>query len=179
VFEQLRETLNRKANRLSDPINVALVAEAISDSMVGAITSTSSTAGVRTGRMVDNLGYVSPVTFTGSGYRVGVGQKKSDEERQAESGTISAFLQDYPQYRGGFGFTKSMAWWSLSSEAKDVLAGERMMGRYGGEIGKSPYWVQQNQGMAEVGIEPRHFVDGAVQGVGAKVVRIIQEALRE
>ena len=56
----------------------------------------------------------------------------------------------------------SMAWWYLSHEAKEILFEERLKGRFGGTMGKAPYWNVQNQGEPKANVEALYFIQKAL-----------------
>jgi hypothetical protein len=176
VFEQLRTMLEAKAKRVANP-DLHILGIRVANAVTLEVARTSSLGGgFKSYKMLDNLAFVSPTTPSESGYRVGIGKEVA--EPSAPSGTIAAFLIDYPQYRRGYADKGSMAWWGLPKEGKRQLAVDRLSGLYGGVEGKSPYWVQQDEGMSSVGIASRNFIDAGVRIIPDEVEKIIKEALR-
>jgi hypothetical protein len=176
VFERLRQALELKANRVANP-DLDFLGLHVANVIMEAVVRTSSMrGGYRSNRMLLNMGFVSPVTNTATGRRVGISKEQAEDH--APSGTISAFLEDYPQYRRSFKVPARMAWWALPLEARTVLAQARESGLYGGIVGKSPYWVQQEEGMSSVGIEPRKFIEEGLKIIPSEVERLMREALQ-
>jgi hypothetical protein len=174
VFERLRQVLESQVKKVANP-DLHSLGVHVSEAILQSAIQTMSHAGFRSGVMFSNLAHVGFPEFTANGSRIGIAKEQVDHP--APSGTISAFLQDYPQYKGYFESPKK-AWSWLKPEAKRLLALGRMSGLYGGESGKSSYWMEQNEGAMDVGIEPRHFIEAGLKVIPSEVDRLMREALQ-
>jgi hypothetical protein len=57
---------------------------------------------------------------------------------------------------------KSLAWWYLSREARQLLRQERRQGRFGGQPGKAPYWYVQEHGNVNANLRARFYIRRAL-----------------
>ena len=73
---------------------------------------------------------------------------------------------------------KSEAWWVLSQQAKAKLKEMRAAGLFGGTPGKAPYYYSQEEGNPKAEIEPRHYIERALDMWRAEIPKIVNEWLR-
>jgi len=55
-----------------------------------------------------------------------------------------------------------MAWWALPKKAKKLLDEMREAGQFGGKAGQAPYWLIQEKGLGEVGIQSLQYLKSSV-----------------
>lgn len=59
--------------------------------------------------------------------------------------------------------SKADAWWALSRRAREELLRQRLAGRFGGEMGKAPYWHVQEVGEPHAQVEPHFYLERALR----------------
>ncbi len=66
------------------------------------------------------------------------------------------------------GFSSKFAWWYLTQHQKQTLKEQRNLFHKFGGSSKPRYWVQQEVGMAEVGIQPQFYIKRTQAAVRAE-----------
>ena len=100
-----------------------------------------------TGFMAGRMSSVRQIRSGGSveGFGAGAYSLIGDPGEKAKTGTISAFIKNYPKLRGARPLVSSGAWWTLTDEGKDRLRATRRFGAYGGP--RPAYWYAIASGL--------------------------------
>jgi hypothetical protein len=173
VFDNLESFLLKKASDSSSPAIVEKLANGL---VVDILSEMQGSGQDLTGVMRKNLSHIYRPVVVSGGHSIGVGRGGS-EDKKAPSGTIAEFLNDpaYSKYRSVFATRGKHAWWNLPVKARNALAMERARGRFGGEVGESPYYYLQEEGKSDVKIKSRHFIGNAIQDFELRVRNIMLE----
>ena len=180
VFAPLGEFLKGKLERLASRDAAERLAYGTAYDIGVEIDRTSSWVAT-TGVMRRNLTRVWYPRRRAHGYQIWVGQGGGEAE-STDRGTIAEFLADFPEFHSSFGSALGMgprpnpklAWWRLSLRARRVLAEQRKLGRYGGRVGKSYYYLLQEEGFEETGIKDRHFIATAMDNFPGRVRELME-----
>lgn len=174
MFANLEAFLARKVAEAASPDILRELGRELS---VSIDANVMETGGDVTGVMRRNVTFVGQPEPVPGGYQIGVG-RGGREHDSAPSATIAQFINDHPEYQGGWPRGK-MAWHGLGRDsesrraAQEDLAMAREAGAYGGVVGESPYYYIQEKGNAEVGITGRHFIENAIQDFESRVDNIM------
>jgi len=123
--------------------------------------------------------------------------KRTIGQLKAQLGRMRGYREMLAQYKRGFnvgrrhpykqnivGYStgavpknKKMAWWYLPyvnpKNTRKLLDQMRDTGKFGGKPGTAPYWLIQEKGMPEVGIQGIHYLQNAIstwkQGLQARI----------
>jgi hypothetical protein len=173
VFDNLSVWLQQRQANLVRPALVQELVDNVAYDIAVAIDATSNgmpTSGIMRSRF-SKIG----ISAISGGYTAYIGRTNSPSS--APSGTIAAFLEEYPQYRRKFGKKGKKAWWGLPFEARKRLAEERKQGLWGGIAGEAPYYSLQEEGKAEVDIRGRHFIETGIQNLETHLRKIMSREL--
>jgi len=159
AYDSLRQRIIRQRDLLRDPF---FIERLLGDSL----TEMIHLAPKKSGRLRRNLNTKSPVESRpwGMFVRGGLFDEIGFPNNTPPSGTIAAFLRDFPEFKRKGTYSRRGPWWSLPREGKAMLEYQRMQGRYGGGYGGAGFDMSAYL-YAQEGSHPAWYRSAAKAGI--------------